>query len=116
MNRFALFTLILAGALTAQENQLTPAEKSDGWKLLFNGNDMSGWDDPRQKNPAGDAWTLDDGCLNAHANPRITEDLFTQNTFGDFELVFDWRISPGGNSGVKYRIQEIGRASCRERG
>ena len=38
--------------------------------------------------------------------PRITEDLFTQDTFGDFELVFDWRISPGGNSGVKYRIQD----------
>jgi hypothetical protein len=106
MNRFALFTLILAGPLTAQENQLTPAEKSDGWKLLFNGNDMSGWDDPRQKTPAGDAWTLEDGCLKAHANPKITEDLFTQDTFGDFELVFDWRISPGGNSGVKYRIQD----------
>src|ERR1022692_3136150 len=106
MNRFALFTLILAGPLTAQENQLTPAEKSDGWKLLFNGNDMSGWDDPRQKTPAGDAWTLEDGCLKAHANPKITEDLFTQDTFGDFELVFDWRISTGGNSGVKYRIQD----------
>jgi hypothetical protein len=106
MHRFALFTLILAGALTAQENQLTPTEKSAGWKLLFNGKDMSGWDDPRQKTPAGDAWTLEDGCLKAHAHAQITEDLFTQDTFGDFELVFDWRISPGGNSGVKYRIQD----------
>src|ERR1017187_634538 len=67
---------------------------------------MTGWDDPRQKSPAGDAWTLEDGCLKAHANPKITEDLFTQDTFGDFELVFDWRISTGGNSGVKYRIQD----------
>ncbi len=106
MNRFAVFSLILAGALSAQENQLTPAEKSEGWKLLFNGKDMSGWDDPRQKNPAGDAWTLEDGCLKAQAHAGITEDLFTQATFGDFELVFDWRISTGGNSGVKYRIQD----------
>jgi len=106
MNRIAIVTLILAGALCAQDNQLTPAEKSDGWKLLFNGKDMSGWDDPRQKTPAGDAWTLEDGCLKAHANPKITEDLFTQDTFGNFELVFDWRISSGGNSGVKYRIQD----------
>ncbi len=102
----ALFTLLMAGALAAQENQLTPAEKSAGWILLFNGKDMSGWHDPREKNPAGDAWTLENGCLKARANARITEDLFTEDTFGDFELVFDWRISPGGNSGVKYRIQD----------
>lgn len=105
MNRFVL-AFLLAGALHAQQNQLTPAEKSAGWKLLFNGKDMSGWDDPRVKNPPGDAWTIEDGCLKARARPRITEDLFTQDTFGDFELVFDWRISPGGNSGVKYRIQD----------
>jgi hypothetical protein len=106
MNRIAIVTLILTSAVCAQDNQLTPAEKSEGWKLLFNGRDMSGWDDPRQKTPAGDAWTLEDGCLKAHANPKITEDLFTQETFGDFDLVFDWRISRGGNSGVKYRIQD----------
>src|SRR5271154_1245147 len=106
MKRLAIFTLVMAGALAAQENQLTPAEKSAGWKLLFNGKDMTGWDDPRQKSPAGDAWTLEDGCLKAHAHPRITEDLFTKDTFGDFELVFEWRISQGGNSGVKYRIQD----------
>ena len=106
MNRIAIVTLVLTSAVCAQDNQLTPAEKSQGWKLLFNGKDMSGWDDPRQKTPAGDAWTLEDGCLKAHANPKITEDLFTQDTFGDFDLVFDWRISRGGNSGLKYRIQD----------
>jgi len=106
MNRIAIVTLLVTSAVCAQDNQLTPAEKSAGWKLLFNGKDMAGWDDPRQKTPPGDAWTLEDGCLKARARARITEDLFTQDTFGDFELVFDWRISPGGNSGVKYRIQD----------
>ena len=67
---------------------------------------MNGWDDPRLKTPPGDAWSIEDGCLKAHAHPRITEDLFTRQTFRDFELAFDWRISPGGNSGVKYRIQD----------
>jgi hypothetical protein len=106
MNRFALFACLAAGALAAQENQLTPAEESAGWKLLFNGKDMSGWDDPRLKTPAGDAWTLEQGCLKARSRPSITEDLFTEASFGDFELVFDWRISRGGNSGLKYRIQD----------
>ena len=87
-------------------NILTPEERRAGWILLFDGRSMNGWDDPRLKTPPGDAWSIEDGCLKAHANPRITEDLFTKEAFHDFELVFDWRISPGGNSGVKYRIQD----------
>ena len=106
------FHLTLATAMlatlsaTAQTNRLTPEEKSAGWILLFDGTSMKGWVDPRQYNPPGDAWTLEDGCLKATRKPHITEDLFTQQTFRDFELVFDWRISPAGNSGVKYRIQD----------
>ena len=106
MNRVALAMCLVAAGLAGQENQLTPAEKSAGWKLLFNGRDMTGWDDPRLKNPPGDAWTIADGCLKANAHPKLTEDLFTQEKFVDFELVFDWKISSGGNSGVKYRIQD----------
>lgn len=94
-----------AGDLQAP-NTMTAAEARDGWTLLFDGKTMDGWDDPRLKTPPGDAWSIEDGCLKANARPRITEDLFTRNTFGDFELMFDWRISQGGNSGVKYRIQD----------
>jgi hypothetical protein len=90
----------------AETNQLTPQEKASGWILLFDGKTMNGWVDPREKNPPGDAWTIEDGCLKANAHPRITEDLFTQRTFRDFDMSFDWRISTAGNSGVKYRIQD----------
>ena len=77
-----------------------------GWIDLFDGKTMAGWEDPRQKVPPGDAWTIDDGCLKANRNPRITEDLFNKALFRDFELVFDWKVAPGANSGVKYRIQD----------
>ena len=39
-------------------------------------------------------------------HPRIDEDLFTLEKYADFEMEFDWKISRGGNSGVKYRIQD----------
>src|SRR5579884_37467 len=94
-----------AAADTGAPNTLTPEEKAAGWILLFDGKTMNGWDDPRTKTPPGDAWTIEDGCLKANPHPRITEDLFTRGTYTDFELVFDWRISKGGNSGLKYRIQ-----------
>src|SRR6202035_873073 len=87
-------------------NALTPEEKSAGWVLLFDGKSMTGWVDPRQKAPPGDGWSIDNGCLKATSKPRYREDLFSKQTFRDFELVFDWRISPAGNSGLKYRIQD----------
>jgi len=88
------------------ENRLTAQEKAAGWRLLFDGSSMRGWEDPVRESPPGDAWAIEDGCLKAVARPRIREDLLTTESFGDFELVFEWRISPRGNSGVKYRIQD----------
>jgi hypothetical protein len=87
-------------------NNLTPDERQAGWVLLFDGQTMNGWDDPRLKTPAGDAWTIEDGCLKANPHPHITEDLFSKDNYTDFELEFDWKISPAGNSGLKYRIQD----------
>ena len=91
----------------ADANTLTPEEKTAGWQLLFDGRTMAGWKDPARKSPPGDAWVVEDGCLKAASHPRIVEDLVSAGTFGDFDLTFDWRISPGGNSGVKYRIQDF---------
>jgi Domain of Unknown Function (DUF1080) len=90
----------------AAENQLSPAEKSAGWKLLFDGKSYANWEDPTRKSPPGDSFTIENGCLKAVAHPKIDEDLFTKEHFADFELEWDWKISPAGNSGVKYRIQD----------
>jgi len=101
--------LLLASATilsAAQPNTLTPDEKRDGWILLFDGKSLKGWEDPSDMVPAGNAWTTQEGELRARYRPRITEDLFTKRKFRDFEFRFEWRISPGGNSGVKYRIQD----------
>ena len=89
------------------QNNLTPAEKKAGWKLLFDGKTMKGWADPSKLSPAGDSWTIEDGCLKAKPKPRYREDLVSLAKFSDFELQFEWKISSGGNSGLKYRIQEF---------
>jgi hypothetical protein len=76
------------------------------WHSLFDGKTFAGWEDPTKKSPPGDSFVIEDGCLKSVAHPHITEDLFTTERFGDFELEFDWKISPRGNSGIKYRIQD----------
>ncbi|HEY2012533.1 MAG TPA: DUF1080 domain-containing protein [Bryobacteraceae bacterium] len=102
---FACAALLSTG-VRAADNQLSAQEKSAGWKLLFDGKTYAGWEDPTRKSPPGDSFTIEDGCLKSTSHPKIDEDLFTRDTYGDFELEWDWKISPGGNSGVKYRIQD----------
>jgi hypothetical protein len=100
----ALFAVTCLTTLAA-DNTLTPADKQAGFRLLFDGHTMNGWRDPASETPPGEAWVIEDGCLKTTPKPRITEDLITKDSFSDFELKFDWRISPRGNTGVKYRIQ-----------
>ena len=106
MWKIAILALGLAGACLAQTNRLTPAEEAAGWQLLFDGRSLNGWEDPARKSPPGNSFTVEDGAIRVLAKPRIQEELFTTAVFGDFELLFDWRISPRGNSGLKYRIQD----------
>lgn len=87
-------------------NTLSPDEKAAGWQLLFDGRSFQGWEDLASKNPPSDSWSIEDGCLKAKRRPQRRDDLLTTSTYENFELTFEWRISPGGNSGVKYRIQD----------
>lgn len=104
--RTVLLMAAAAVAACGAENVLTPAEQASGWRLLFDGRTMNNWRDPARLNTPGDCWAIENGCLKTVVKPRISEDLFTAESFGDFELRFDWRVSPGGNTGVKYRIQK----------
>lgn len=94
-----------ASIAPAAENTLTPEEKKEGFKLLFDGKTFRGWRDPASEAPPGDSWAIEDGCLKTRLKPRIAEDLITAESYGDFELKFDWRVSPRGNTGLKYRLQ-----------
>lgn len=111
MKRFLVAGHLFVAALAvlpalAADNTLTPAEKQEGWRLLFDGSTMRNWQDSSRKNQPGDAWTIEDGCFKTVLHPRIEEDLITEESFGDFEFAFSWRLSPGANTGVKYRIQD----------
>jgi hypothetical protein len=104
--RTLLIAALACAACAAQHNTLTAQEKAQGWKLLFDGKSFAGWVDPTKKSPPSDAWSVSDGTLKTTPHSRMREDLLSAEKFRDFELVFDWKVSPKGNSGVKYRIQD----------
>lgn len=103
-----VWLLLLPAALPAQDsvhNRLTAAERSAGWKLLFDGTSTAGWLEVTGTPFPGDSWTIEDGCLKAFPGPKGNRDIRTSGTYTSFELVFAWRIVKGGNSGVKYLVQ-----------
>jgi hypothetical protein len=87
--------------LAAEPNMLTKAEKSAGWKSLFDGKTLSGWRGYKTE-AVGDGWVVQDGTI--VLTKAKAGDLMTVQEFGDFELVFEWKISEAGNSGVIYRV------------
>jgi hypothetical protein len=93
-----------AAAVQAGPNTLTSAEQTEGWKLLFNGTDLSGWKGYKKDAP-GATWVVEDGALALTAGGA--GDIMTAEQFGPFELKLDWKISPKGNSGIIYLIREL---------
>jgi hypothetical protein len=92
-----------AQAATAQ-NALTPEERTAGWELLFDGVTTNGWRSPSSDRFPQECWAVEDGFLRVLAGGKRFSDLRSTGVYRNFELSFEWKISPGGNSGVKYRI------------
>lgn len=90
------------------QNQLSAQEKAQGFELLFNGNDLSGWQDRRKGEMPGKHWSVQQGdlCCAASDSTQPRSDLFSARTFAAFELLFDFQLSEGANSGLKYFVDE----------
>lgn len=88
--------------VTAGLNTLTSEEKAAGWQLLFDGASTAGWRN-YGKPTISDGWKVQDGAL---TRVGAGGDIITNNEFGNFELAIDWKIEPGGNSGIFYRASE----------
>jgi glucose/arabinose dehydrogenase len=85
------------------ENSLTAAERRAGWRLLFDGSSADAF--RRYRGDAiGDGWVIRDGALVRVA--AGAGDIITREQFGAFELQLEYRISPGGNSGLMFHVTE----------
>jgi len=93
----------------AGENVLSAKEKSAGWKLLFDGKSTSGWRGFRTSDFPSECWAVADGILKRvkrDANREECGDIVTAQQYDNFEFQLDWKIEPGGNSGIKYLVRE----------
>jgi hypothetical protein len=101
-----LFALMLStSASSAALNTLTEEQVGKGWRLLFNGKNLDGWRPYKKEAKIGDAWRIEDGILTKTSGER-GGDIMTVETFGDFDLNWEWKIPEGANNGIKYFITE----------
>ena len=107
---------LINGDLSSWPNILTPDEQRAGWRLLFDGKTFDGWRGLGYDTVPTAHWKIEHGMIRKLADgqvPRLPDgqpaaggDLMTRDTFRDFELTWEWKISRAGNSGVKYNVSE----------
>jgi hypothetical protein len=103
-------SLATTGADNSQINSLTEEEKNSGWKLLFDGKTTNGWRGAYKETFPEKGWVIEDGNLTIIASDGSESasygDIVTTGEYDNFELSFDFKLTEGANSGVKYFVVE----------
>jgi len=109
---FLLMVLFVAPVFSQAVNQLSEKEKKEGWVLLFNGKDFTGW---RQYNgtamPAN--WKIEENAMKVFTGEGKKpgqgsggDIIYAAKKFRNFELSLDWKTEKMGNSGIFYYVKE----------
>lgn len=89
-------------------NSITSAEKANGWKLLYDGKTSTGWRGATLKGFPDKGWEYTNGTMHVLPSAGQEEsgggDIVTNDNYSAFDLSFEFKLTPGANSGVKYFV------------
>jgi hypothetical protein len=108
-------TLLMAMTLVACQAQERQPEVGE-WVTLFDGESFAGWRGVGLDSIPAGHWIIEDGTVRkvasgavptaADGQPLEGGDIMTVDTYRNFELALEWKVSAGGNSGIKYNVSE----------
>jgi len=101
----SLAALPLAAAPKEKDKDDDDTYKDGKWEVLFDGKDTAKWRGYKSEKFPEKGWKVEDGTLR-HVAGQGGGDIVSREKYGDFELRFEWKVSPGANSGVIYRVSE----------
>src|SRR5690606_34294547 len=89
-------------------NALSATEQKNGSKLLFNGKNSDGWRSVKGESFPEKGWSIKDGIIKVQKSDGGEStnggDIITKDKFSVFDLSFEFKLTPGANSGVKYFV------------
>ncbi|HEY9165335.1 MAG TPA: DUF1080 domain-containing protein [Candidatus Kryptonia bacterium] len=111
---FLFLTFLSLGQQATHEvnasNTLTEKELKEGWKLLFDGKTTNGWRGAYRDTFPEKGWEVRDGMLIVEASgggeAANGGDIVTVDEYSSFDLMVDFKLTEGANSGIKYFVTE----------
>jgi HEAT repeat protein len=99
------FRNIYVREINEKDYNLTPEEKSAGFTALFNGRNLNGW--------VGDtvAYGVDEGMIVTRPDRGTIGNLYTQKEYSDFDMKFEFLLTPAANNGLGIRAPLTGDAA-----
>lgn len=107
-----LITLFTVACAQPQENTAvadnqpemkTELVDNEGWTVLFDGSNTDHWIELGQDKFPRNGWVIEDGALVLNKGGNI----ITREQYADFELEFEFNLTEGANSGIKYYVAEV---------
>ncbi|MCB0372751.1 MAG: DUF1080 domain-containing protein [Muricauda sp.] len=90
------------------KNHVNVDEAKNGWELLWDGKTTNGWRGARLDSFPDNGWEIEDGVLTVLSSggdeSAAGGDIVTTEVYGDFELMVDFKLTEGANSGIKYYV------------
>jgi Domain of Unknown Function (DUF1080) len=109
-----LMAIAVAGCNAPSEKKAdepAPEKTDEGWVSLFDGKTLAGWHN-YGKTSVGEAWKVQDGTLYLDTTKKAGwqtaqgGDIVSAEEYENFDLKLEWKIAPGGNSGIIFYVHE----------
>ena len=95
---------------TAKKTGATMKADTAGWTPLFDGKTLKGWRGYKKADASDTRWKVENGTVTIPEkdgqDTRGGRDIITDATYDQFDLKWEWKVAPGGNSGLKYFVLE----------
>ncbi|MFC5411955.1 DUF1080 domain-containing protein [Larkinella bovis] len=104
---FALPVLLgLSGSPQFDQPDNRRQSRQKGWEVLFDGQNLNKWQNATSDSIPYKGWQIENGTLSVTSG-RIGGDIITRESFRNFELKLDFKLTESANSGIKYLVNRI---------